>query len=280
MISLTPESWTGLPIHVCDNVLRLHLAHCELPSPVLVLWTAGEATVDVRRSAREYWQFRGRAHGFDLYAAGVFDAVTISESPRVMLVLTMPASLTASLLPDTAADLALRHCRFQFADRTLERLVQALASHAREAEPLGPLYTRSLSAAVLTRLVTVEKPQRLEAEAEGMDETMRRTLLELIEGRLAAPPRVEELALISGLRPADFVKAFRHAFGLTPHQFLLDRRIASAKHLLAEDGPLTMLALELGFASHGHFTATFHARTGFTPSEYRRRTREAADRFA
>ena len=280
MISLTPKSWTGLPVHICDSSRRLHIAPWELPSPVLVLWTAGESTVDVRRNAREHWHFRGRTHGFDLYAAGTFDAVTVSESPRTMLMLTLPALLTAALLPDRAADLALQHCRFQFADRTLERLVQALAAHARDAQPLGALYTRSLSMAVLTRLVTIENPQRLEAKAEGMNEALRQTLMGLIDGRLAAPPGIEEMALISGLSPADFVKAFRRAFGLTPHQFLLGRRIASAKQLLAQDGPLTTLALELGFASHGHFTATFHARTGFTPSEYRRSTRLAVDRCA
>lgn len=277
MIPLTQKSWTGLPVHFCDNARRRHIAPWELPSPVLVLWTAGEATVDVRRNAREYWQFRGRAHGFDLYAAGSFEALTVSESPRRFLVLTLPAALAVALLPNSAVDLALRHCRFQFADRTLERLVQALASHARDAEPLGALYTRSLSVAVLLRLVTIENPRRPESRIEGLNETMRQTLMELIDGRLAAPPRVEELALISGLSPADFVKAFRHAFGLTPHQFLLDRRIAGAKDLLAQDAPLTTLALELGFASHGHFTATFHARTGVTPSEFRRRTREAVD---
>ena len=280
MISLTPESWTGLPVHCCDSVHRLHLANWELPAPLLVLWSAGEASVDVRRSAREHWHFRGRCHGFDLYAAGSFDALTIGAAPRRLLLLTLPKLLTAALLPNRAADLALQHCRFQFADRVLERLVHALAAHARDAEPLGALYTRSLSIAVLTRLVTIENPQRLQAKAEGMSEALRQTLIGLIDGRLAAPPGIEEMALISGLSPADFVKTFRRAFGLTPHQFLLDRRIASAKQMLSHDAPLTTLALELGFASHGHFSATFHARTGLTPSEYRRSTRLTVARCA
>jgi AraC family transcriptional regulator len=275
MISLTPQSWAGLPVRVCDNSLRLHVVDFELDSPVLVLWTFGESTVDVRRSAREYWHFRARPRAFDLYAEGVFEAVTISESPRAMLVLTLPLSLTAALLQSRAADLPLKHCRFQFADRPLERLVQALAAHARDNEPLGPLYTRSLSAAVLTRLVAIESPQRLEPEADGMSQATSETLRALIESRLAAPPSVDDLALVAGLSAADFVKTFRHAFGQTPHQFVLDLRIAKAKQLLAHGAPLTMLALELGFASHGHFTATFRARTGSTPSEYRRRTRES-----
>ena len=278
MILLSPDSWIGLPIHICDNEQRLHVVNCELGSPVLVLWTFGEATVDVRRNAREHWHFRARAHAFDLYAEGVFDAVTISESPRAMLVLTLPSALTAALLPSTDADLPLKHCRFQFADRPLERLVQALAEHARHGEPSGPLYTRALSASVLKRLVAIQSPQCPEADVDGMSEATCETVRALIESRIAAPPGVSDLALIAGLSLADFVKSFRHAFGQTPHQFVLDMRIAKAKLLLAQDAPLTMLALELGFANHGHFTATFHARTGSTPSDYRRRSREATDR--
>jgi AraC-like DNA-binding protein len=280
MVSLTPDAWSGLPVHRLENARRLHLAPCELRSPVLVLWTAGEATVDVRLSAQQYWHFHGCGHGFDLYPAGEYETVAISESPRTMLILTLPASLTAMLLPHTETDLALKHCRFQFADRTLERLVLALASHAREGEPLGALYTRSLSAALLTRLVAIQGAKRTDSQPQGISDATRRIVLDLIERQLATPPRVDELALICALAPADFLRAFRDEFGMTPHQFVLDRRIAKAKQLLAEEASLTMVALELGFASHGHFTATFHARTGITPSEYRRRMRKPVDRRA
>jgi AraC family transcriptional regulator len=280
MVSLTPHAWSGLPVHRFETARRLHLAPCQLRSPLLALWTAGEATVDVRLGSQKHWHFRGHGHGFDLYPEGEYETIAISESPRTMLVLTLSASLTAALLPHAEADLALKHCRFQFADRTLERLVRALASHAQDGEPLGALYTRSLSAAVLTRLLAIQGTERTDVEPQGMSEATRRDLLELIEHQLATPPRVDELALVCGLASAEFVKAFRREFGLTLHQFILDRRIAKAKQLLSQETSLTMVALELGFANHGHFTATFHARTGMTPSEYRRRIREPADRRA
>jgi len=279
MISLTSATWSGLPVHRFQTARRLHFAPCELRSPVLVLWTAGEAMVDVRLDAQKYWHFRGHSHGFDLYPAGTYETVAISASPRTMLALPLPEPLMADLLPLTATYVVLEHCRFQFVDRTLERLVLALARHAQDGEPLGPLYTRSLSAAVVTRLSVIQSPERTPVEPR-MGEAAREAVLELIEGRLASPPMVEELALMCGMRAADFVRAFRVEFGETPHQLVLTRRIAKAKQLLAGDVSLTTIALELGFASHGHFTATFHARTGVTPSDYRRRTRQAEGRRA
>src|SRR5438128_7804070 len=54
MVSLTSVTWSGLPVHRLQTARRLHLALCELRSPVLVLWTAGEAMVDVRLNARKY----------------------------------------------------------------------------------------------------------------------------------------------------------------------------------------------------------------------------------
>jgi len=164
MISLTSATWSGLPVHRFQTARRLHFAPCELRSPVLVLWTAGEAMVDVRLDAQKYWHFRGHSHGFDLYPAGTYETVAISASPRTMLALPLPEPLMADLLPLTATYVVLEHCRFQFVDRTLERLVLALARHAQDGEPLGPLYTRSLSAAVVTRLSVIQSPERTPVE--------------------------------------------------------------------------------------------------------------------
>ncbi|NDG39315.1 MAG: AraC family transcriptional regulator [Betaproteobacteria bacterium] len=92
----------------------------------------------------------------------------------------------------------------------------------------------------------------------------------LIKGHSSgAALRVDQMALVSGMGLGDFLKAFKLTFGMTPHQFLLESRMVRAKSLLAEGKALTAVALELGFASHAHFSATFRARTGHTPSAYR-----------
>jgi AraC-like DNA-binding protein len=238
--------------------------------PLLVLWDSSAAVLDVRLNARQRWHLRIRANRFDLYAAAHFDVVSTKPTPRDVLILGLPESHTSALLGDAGVDLAFGQCRFQFADRTLARLVRGLVSHARRKEPLGLLYTRSLSTAIVKRLSALAGGSDCSIDAPTLCESSRQVLLDLIDDRLSDPPSMDEMALLSGRSAAEFLKAFKLTFGLTPHQLVLERRIRRAKSLLTEETPLTALALKLGFASHAHFSATFRARTGHTPSEHRR----------
>ncbi len=58
---------------------------------------------------------------------------------------------------------------------------------------------------------------------------------------------------------------FKASFGIAPHRYVVERRIARAKHRLAEgrDG-LADIALACGFASQSHFTRSFRQATGTT----------------
>ena len=58
---------------------------------------------------------------------------------------------------------------------------------------------------------------------------------------------------------------------MPPHRYLLQQRVARARELLrASNLALTDIALQLGFASHSHFSTAFRSETGLPPSEYRR----------
>jgi AraC family transcriptional regulator len=92
----------------------------------------------------------------------------------------------------------------------------------------------------------------------------------VFEAHLDCPPGIPALAQVTGLSGRQFLRAFKATFGVSLHQFVLQRRIERAKELLAAGGQsLTGLALDLGFASHAHFTTAFRARTGTTPSAFR-----------
>jgi hypothetical protein len=47
-------------------------------------------------------------------------------------------------------------------------------------------------------------------------------------------------------------------------------RLALALNLLADCNDLTTLAIDLGFASHSHFSASFKRTYGLTPSDFQR----------
>ncbi|HEX2199929.1 MAG TPA: AraC family transcriptional regulator [Burkholderiales bacterium] len=81
------------------------------------------------------------------------------------------------------------------------------------------------------------------------------------------------LPLIAGqlkISPCHFAHEFKRATGVAPHQYLIQRRIERARHLLASsDLPIADIALAVGFANQSHFSALFHRVAGMTPQVYR-----------
>ncbi len=95
-------------------------------------------------------------------------------------------------------------------------------------------------------------------------------VVDFIAANLAHDLSLEMLAAETGLGDFAFLRAFKASTGETPHQFVLKARIERAKLLLAtSDATLAMIALDLGFSSHSHFTATFRRVVGATPHAYR-----------
>lgn len=86
-------------------------------------------------------------------------------------------------------------------------------------------------------------------------------------------PSIEEVARELGVSPFHFIRQFDAVFGVTPHQFRIEARLESARHLLAVGLTVTDVCMEVGFSSLGSFSALFARRLGETPSGYRRRAR-------
>ncbi|MDE1164975.1 MAG: AraC family transcriptional regulator [Pseudomonas sp.] len=104
----------------------------------------------------------------------------------------------------------------------------------------------------------------------GLAAHQRRQLLEYIDANLEAPLSLGELAGLCSLSEYHFARMFRTSVGLPPHQFVLARRLARARHLLRHSRlPLGEVALACGFASASHFANRFRQGVGATPGEYR-----------
>src|SRR5262245_13967434 len=88
---------------------------------------------------------------------------------------------------------------------------------------------------------------------------------------------VPRLARVSHISEAHFARAFKQAFGLPPHRYLLTRRVERAKALLRDtDLSITEIAFQTGWGSLGTFGRTFHDITGESPGAVRARERAAA----
>jgi AraC family transcriptional regulator len=95
--------------------------------------------------------------------------------------------------------------------------------------------------------------------------------LEYIDANLREDISLAGVAQALAMSPWHFAHAFRQTTGLSPHRFVLARRIERAKSLLREtDLPITEIAHRIGCASHSHFSVLFRRTTGQTPRDYRK----------
>lgn len=93
----------------------------------------------------------------------------------------------------------------------------------------------------------------------------------------AQPLDIARLAAIACVSEAHFIRAFRATFGETPHRYLQRRRVERAMFLLRETSrAVTEICFDIGFASLGTFSRTFHDIVGESPTEYRRRAKVKA----
>jgi len=93
---------------------------------------------------------------------------------------------------------------------------------------------------------------------------------DLIDARYREPLDVPTLARAARLSPAHFSRAFKRAFGETPHQYLLTRRLERAASLLrTTDRSVAEICLAVGLVSVGSFTTSFGRLYGVTPTAYR-----------
>ena len=78
-----------------------------------------------------------------------------------------------------------------------------------------------------------------------------------------------DLERVTGLDRYALARAFRAAFGTSPHRYLVARRVVRAQRLLTAGASLAEAAAGAGFADQSHFTRHFKAHLGLTPGRYR-----------
>jgi AraC family transcriptional regulator len=98
-----------------------------------------------------------------------------------------------------------------------------------------------------------------------------RRVLAHVEMKLDTPLRNDDLAAIAHLSSFHFSRVFRKSVGVTPHEYIMRRRIERAQGLmLSTDASLSQIAADCGLADHAHLTRVFRKAVGESPSAWRR----------
>ncbi|NSZ62232.1 AraC family transcriptional regulator [Agrobacterium tumefaciens] len=85
----------------------------------------------------------------------------------------------------------------------------------------------------------------------------------------ARPFRLADLAQEAGISQFRFLRSFARATGLTPHSYILQRRLHLARRALAKGAPPAEVAFSAGFSDQSHLNRLFVRQFGVTPAAYR-----------
>ena len=91
-----------------------------------------------------------------------------------------------------------------------------------------------------------------------------------LDNATAPSPTLDQLASAASLSVNHFIRAFRQQNGMTPHRYVVLRRLERGIAMLKKPGTSVADVAEiLGFTTPAHFVATFRRMMGVTPGAFR-----------
>jgi AraC family transcriptional regulator len=148
-----------------------------------------------------------------------------------------------------------------------------------EAEGLlgGRLYAESLATALAISLIrdhsSLGRKAARKAARERGGGLPRRALKEVIDyigDNLQKDLTLAEMAGVAHMSPYHFSRLFKESTGLTPHRYVIERRVQRAEVLLGSSAlPIVEIALLCGFANQSHLNRHFKRLLGVSPKALR-----------
>ncbi|CAN7509402.1 AraC family transcriptional regulator [Rhizobium sp. LjRoot30] len=195
----------------------------------------------------------------------VHDGMPIGDSGRGWRMLYFDPALMAATVNELTegASGACEFSRPVITDRMaatgFQTLYQALT--AADADVLG-----AQQAMLLLLSAMVERKE----DADTGHQPGVRKVRQRIDDDPSGAPTLAELADIAQVSQFRLIRAFARATGLTPHAYLLQRRVDLARRLILSGNTLADTAFACGFADQSHLTRHFGRLYGISPAAFAR----------
>ena len=186
-------------------------------------------------------------------------SVSLALSEPLLRELAPPASLC------DGATLRFRRQRLRVDART--QVLVALLRHSLREHIAQPLEAEGLALTLVQRALG-PRTTHAACASLGRQRLVDRAKL-VLSSDLARRWTLAEIAAEVRCSPVYLTQVFQQVEGLPLYRYQLRLRLARALDLLGQYDDLTMLALDLGFSSHSHFSSSFRAAYGRSPSEFR-----------
>ncbi|WP_252441452.1 helix-turn-helix domain-containing protein [Pseudonocardia humida] len=167
----------------------------------------------------------------------------------------LPAALVGPAVDRTTVD-----------DPALRAALAAL--HDALAAGVGPLDAEARLALIGERIAGHLAPRT--AAARRPESPVADRLRDLLDARLTDPLPLREAAALLDRSVPHLVRSFTRRHGLSPHAYVLGRRVEAARTRLLAGARPADVAVELGFHDQAHLTRHFRRHTSTTPGRYAR----------
>jgi len=184
------------------------------------------------------------------------------------------------------------HYRFELTERSsdsaITNIAGVLSREVVRAEPGSKLYAESLANILAVHLLrhyavcadgqnlqACSMSDSAETEHTETPATQPRAVaqaLQFIHANYTSDLSLNEIAKAVNLSPFHVARLFKQSVGVSPHQYLIQLRVNSARSLLSAgsvEHSLAELASAVGFADQSHLTRHFKRIVGVTPRQFR-----------
>jgi len=170
------------------------------------------------------------------------------------------------------AESVLSHGRFSETAAPVPADVYLLRHELERAARRQDAAAEELALTVLDRTLIHRHPKTRRARTLQEHHELAEAAKEELQASSGANVPIRDLAQRLAVSPFHLARVFREQTGFSLHEFGLQLRLRTALERLGDNaGTLTTLALDLGFASHSHFTSHFRRAFGATPSAFANR---------
>jgi AraC family transcriptional regulator len=109
----------------------------------------------------------------------------------------------------------------------------------------------------------------LSRDSEGLSQAKLTLVTDYINAHLHQELKLTEIAAIAQISQYHFLRLFKQRMGITPHQYILQRRVERARYLLQHSElSIADIAIEVGFCDRSHLTRSFKQIVGVTPKQF------------
>lgn len=154
-------------------------------------------------------------------------------------------------------------------------LFQIAAMESGSHAPGWEAALHSLTVLMLTHLTRALAETAIQPQSGGKQELLDQ-LLEYVEINLGEKITLEDVAKRFWVSQSTITHLFNKKMGISFRKYIIRRRLAEAKNLIAENMPMEKVAVRVGFGDYSAFYRAFKQEYGISPLQFRKNNIDSA----